>query len=144
MKAQVSVILIRENAEQLTGGGCCGALQDDDPAVGAKDLFREAKQHQRELGILHRAIREFFPPDNGHQGVAVVTVDPRNQLYLIPKLLGDVLRYRPGWGPGLRTALQLFSLPTVVINGRVLSQRSQTLDPDTVCHAISELLGRAA
>jgi hypothetical protein len=140
MKPQVSVILIRENAEQLTGGGCCGALQDDDPAVRPKDLFHEAKKHQRDLGILHRTIREFFPPDNGHHSVAVVTVDPRNQLYLVPKLLRDVLRYRPGWGPGLRTALQLFSLPAVVINGRALHHRGQTLDPDTVCHAIGELL----
>ena len=141
MKPPVSVILIRENAEQVTGGGCCGGLDDDDPTVKPHDLFRQAKEHQRELGVLHRAMRERFPPAEGRPRVAVVTVDPRNQLYLWPKLVGDVLRYRPGWRAGLRTALQMFALPAVVVNGRVLSRRDRPMDPDTLCRAIGELLG---
>ena len=72
--------------------------------------------------------------------VALVTVDPRNQLYLAPKLAWDVLRYRPGWRAGLKTALQLFSLPAVVVNGRIISRRNEPLDPDTFCHAIRQAL----
>jgi hypothetical protein len=140
MKPRVSVILIREIAEQLTGGGCCGSLTDDDPVVQKKALFRDARQHQRDLGLLHRTIREFFPTEIGPDRVSVVTVDPRNQLYLIPKLWRDVVRYRPGWRSAARTGLQLFSLPAVVVNGEVLSRRGQPLDPDTVCHAIARLL----
>jgi hypothetical protein len=136
MKPLVSVILIREYAEQLTGGGCCGALSEDDPSVEGRGIFDHLKQQQRDLGILHRTVRQFFPPVGGLEQVAVVTVDPRNQLYLWPKLLCDVLRYRPGWRAGLRTALQLFSLPAVVVNGRVISRRDGPLDPDTLCHAI--------
>ena len=139
MKPPVSVILIRENAEQLTGG-CCGSLNDDDPLVEPKNLFRDAKRHQQDLGLLHRAMRGLFPARGGRQQVAVVTVDPRNQLYLIPKLWRDVFRYRPGWRPGLRTALQLFSLPAVVVNGRVISRRGQPPDPDGLCRAIGQLL----
>jgi hypothetical protein len=140
MRVPVSVLLIRENAEQLTGSGCCGKLDDDDPALRGKDLFRETEPHRRDLGLLHRAIREFFPPLEGRERVAVEIVDPRNQLYLAPKLLRDVLRYRPGWRAGLRTVFQAFSLPAVVLNGRVLSRGDRPLDPDTLCHAIGKLL----
>jgi hypothetical protein len=144
MKPRVSVILIRENAEQLTGGGCCGSLTDEDPMVRRRDLFRDTRRHQRDLGVLHRTIREFFTTEMAPDQVAVVTVDPRNQLYLIPKLWRDVVRYRPGWSSAARTALQLFSLPAVVVNGEVLSRRGQPLDPDTVCHAIAQVLRHGA
>ncbi len=70
-----------------------------------------------------------------------MTIDPRNQLALVPKLASDVLRYRPGWKSALRTTFQLFSLPAVVVNGRVLSRRGQPLDPDALCYEISRLLG---
>lgn len=140
MKPPVSVILIRENAEQLTGSGCCGKLDDDDPVLRGRDVFREAKKHQRDLGVLHRAIREFFPPRDDREQVAVVTVDPRNQLYLIAKLFADVIRYRPGWRAALRTVLQAFSLPAVVVNGRVISRRGRPPDPVTLRETISRLL----
>ncbi len=142
-KPPVSVILIRDSAEQLTGGGCCGALGDDDPLLRGRDLFRHARRQQRDLGLLHRAIRRFFPADAETGQVGVVTVDPRNQLYLIVKLLGDVFRYRPGLIAGLQTALQMFSLPAVVLNGRVISRRGRTLDPDTLCHHVRCLLGQS-
>jgi len=136
----VSLLLIRDNAEQLTGGGCCGTLDDDDPSVRGRGVFDEVKKHQRDLAVLDRAVREFFPPVEGRQRVAVEIVDPRNQLYLAPKLVRDVLRYRPGWRAGLRTVFQAFSLPAVVLNGRVLSRRDRALDPDALCHAVGELL----
>jgi hypothetical protein len=138
MAPAVSVILIRENAEQMTGSGCCGKLQGDDPVMRTHHLFQQTRTHQHELGVLHRAVREFF--NDGGERVAIVTVDPRNQLYLTAKLCRDVLRYRPGWRPGLRTLLQLFSLPAVIVNGRVLSRRGSPVDPDTLCHQISVLL----
>jgi hypothetical protein len=144
MNIPVAVILIRENSEQLTGGGCCGALTDDDPTVERHRLFREARQRQEELGLLHRAVRRFFPPAEDQAQVEVETVDPRNQLYLIPRLLRDVLRYRPGWRAGLMTALQWFSLPAVVVNGRVISRRGEPVDPDTLCHTIKTLLDGTA
>lgn len=140
MNADVSVILIRDNAEQLTGGGCCGTLDGDDPAVRDRHVFDETDRHRRDLGVLSRAVREFFPPMDGREQVSLVIVDPRNQLYLIGKLLGDVIRYRPGWRRGLATVLQLFSLPAVVVNGSVISRSGNSPDPDTLCHEIRRRL----
>lgn len=136
----VSVILIREHAEQLTGSGCCGKLEGDNALVGGRPVFALARRGQQQMGVLHRAVREFFPPRDGRELVAVEVVDPRNQLYLWPKLIGDVLRYRPGLSAGLRTIAQFFALPAVIVNGRVISRRGQPLDPDTLCHQITRLL----
>jgi hypothetical protein len=140
MSPPVSVILIREFAQQLTGSGCCGKIIGSDRTLRGRELFQLTRKHQLELGVLHQAVRKFFPQLDGRDRVAVVVVDPRNQLYLIPKLLGDVLRYRPGWLAGLQTALQMFSLPAVVVNGRIISRHGGPLEPDTLCHTIGELL----
>ena len=77
---------------------------------------------------------------DGQEQVAIVTVDPRNQLYLAMKLWRDVCRYRPGLWTGMRTALQVFSLPAIIVNGRVLTKRGRPLEPDIVCHAVREQL----
>ncbi len=140
----VSILLIRENAEQLTGSGCCGKLEGDNSLLGGRRVFRQARRHQQDMGVLHRAIHEFFPPLDGQPRVSVVTVDPRNQLYLIAKLWRDVWRYWPGLASGLRTGLQLFSVPAVIVNGRVVSRRTRPVDPDALCHTIGELLEESA
>ncbi len=137
---RVSIILIRESAEQVTGSGCCGRLEGDSSLTGGARAFQRARSQQEAFGILHRAVVEFFADEQRRSELTIVTVDPRNQVYLFPKLVKDVWRYRPGWWCGLCTALQFFSLPAVIINGRVLSRRGQLLDPDALCHAIREIL----
>jgi len=137
---RVSIILIRESAEQMTGSGCCGKLEGDCSLTGGAEVFREIRQGQEHFGVLHRAIVEFFSEARRTNELALVTVDPRNQLYLWPKLLRDVLRYRPGWKSGFITILQLFSLPAVIVNGQVLSRRGSATDPDTLCHVVGSLL----
>jgi hypothetical protein len=136
----VSVILIRENAEQLTGSGCCGKLEGDDPLWPRAELFAHGDEHRHKVGVLHRVLREFFPPRDGQEPVSVVVVDPRNQPYLIPKLWHDVLVYRPPLRDALATALQWFRLPAVIVNGRVVSRRGELPDPDAVCHLVAQLL----
>jgi hypothetical protein len=140
MRPPVSVILVREYAEQVTGSGCCGKLEGDNALLGGESVFERTRRIQHDFGILHRAVREFYPAESGRERVAVVTVDPRNQLYLVPKLWSDVLFYRPGWRNGLKTMLQWFSTPAVIVNGRVVSGRNQIPDPDALCHRIHELL----
>ena len=144
MNPRVSVILIRENAEQLTGSGCCGKLEGDVSLPGCAEVFAHTRRDQQELGVLHRAIRHFYPARDGAADVAIVTVDPRNQLYLVAKIWRDVWRYRPGLWAGLRAGLQLFALPAVIVNGRVISRRGKPVDPDTLCHVVrTQLAGQA-
>jgi hypothetical protein len=137
MAVKCSVVFIRESAEQLTGSGCCGKLEGDNARVRGRPVFEQAARFKEETGRLHRAVRDFFSQDD----VQVVQVDPRNQLYLAGKLCRDVWRYRPGFRAGLRTILQAFSLPAVVVNGTVLSRGGALPDPDALCHHIRDLLG---
>lgn len=138
MTSGISVILVRETAEQLTGSGCCGKLAGDGIARRKARLFADSRKRQLDMGLLHRAVKRFFPPCEGKHDVHVTVVDPRNQLYLAPKLIRDVLRYRPGWRAGLRTMTQTFSLPAVVLNGRIISRADGALDPDQLCHLIQQ------
>ena len=75
-----------------------------------------------------------------HVALSIVCVDPRNQLYLLPKLWRDVLCYRPGWKASCQTALQAFALPAVIVNGQTRSRKGE-IDPDELCHLIGGLLG---
>ena len=135
--APIHVLLIREQAEQLTGG-CCGTVGDDDLLCRGRELFADARRDQLALGAIHRLIRDYFPPIDGQDQVHVDMVDPRNQFYLFFRLWREVWHYRPGLRAGLRTALQLFSLPAVIVNGRVVSRRGKPLDADAFCRAIRE------
>lgn len=136
MPSAISVILIRETAEQFTGSGCCGKLEGDGITRRQSRLFADSRQQQRDMGLLHRTVKRFFPPIDGLPDVHVVVVDPRNQLYLAPKLIADVIHHRPGWTAGLRTIAQTFSLPAVILNGRIVSRGGGQLDPDELCYLI--------
>lgn len=144
MTPRVSILLIRENAEQLTGSGCCGKLEGDQRMFGGGAVFAEQRRQARDLGVLHRAVRQFFQSEINEGLVTIEVVDPRNQLYLVPKLWKDAFRYRPGFVPVLQTALQLFAVPAVIVNGRIMSRRGVPVDPDTLCHAVGSELGYAA
>lgn len=135
---EASVVLILDQPEQMTGSGCCGKVGRDAKGLCGVDVFDGMEETRRHFGVLHRAVREFFPEDR----VEIVTVDPRNQPYLWPKLWADVWRYRPGWKAGAATVFECFSLPAVVVNGRVVSKRGELLAPDALCHWVAKALGR--
>lgn len=138
VRRPVSVVLIREWPEQLTGSGCCGKVTGDGSVTGSTRAFASSCAVQERFGLLHRAVRQLYPESDA----AVVTVDPRNQLYLIGKLGFDVLRTRPGWRQGLRTLCQWFPIPAVVVDGSVLPGGAD-VTPDALCHAIALRLGDA-
>lgn len=137
---QVSIILIRESAEQMTGSGCCGRLEGDSSLTGGAAAYRNVRREQEAFGVLHRAVAQFYADEIRSGVVTIRTVDPRNQPYLFPKLCKDVWRHRPGWGRGLCTLLQLYALPAVIVNGRVISRRGRPLDPDALCHEVGRIL----
>lgn len=137
MASDVSVILIREKAEQLTGSGCCGKV-DAHALPPAAAEFSHNRADQRRCGYLHQTIRKLFPDSDGADHVTIVTVDPRNQLYLTAKIVRDIWRYRPPIRDAMRCLLQWFSLPAVLVNARVVSQGKQFMAPDDLLHAIQQ------
>lgn len=139
----VSVLLICDRPEQMTGSGCCGKVKGDPSLTGSDRAFDETEKAQEEMALLYRTVRQLYAEEVESGQIIIITVDPRNQLYLIPKLWGDVFRYRPGWKAGLRSLFQLFSIPAVIVNGKPIHKRNQPLTPDQLSHAVAEHLPQA-
>jgi hypothetical protein len=147
----ISVLLVRETAEFVTGGKCCQGRAipggDEDPSLA------RLRRQQEHFGALHRMIRRFYPeptgesPDEQHDEqhgprVELVTVDPRNQLYLLGKLWSDLWRSPPPLGEALATALEFFSPPAVIVDGRIITSGDDAPPADAVLHAIAAALER--
>ena len=58
--------------------------------------------------------------DNLQDKADLVQVDPRNLGYLVPRLWGDIWRYRPPLKDALRTLFLSFTPPAIVIDGRIV------------------------
>jgi hypothetical protein len=113
-----SVIIIREMDSQMTGSGCCGKLIGDTTRYGGRVVFRESRRLMQQCGELSEALRQELG-----DAVDITLVDPRNQLYLWPRLVRDVWRFRTPLTAALRTLAMAFSLPAVIVNGRVVASR---------------------
>ena len=109
-----SVILIRESEEQVAGSGCCGKFEGDRARCNGEWIFPERRQLKEDVGALTRFLREEFG-----EAIELTVVDPRNQLYLFPKIVRDLWHYRPAVRSSLRSAGFFFSFPAVLINGAV-------------------------
>ena len=110
-----SVLLIREYEEQLTGSDCCGVLRGEFSKENGIPVFKdthEKNQFINEVGS--------FLNNNYDSHIELKYIDPRNQLYLVPKLFKDVFNYRPPLLKSLKTLFQLFHCPAIIINGIVL------------------------
>lgn len=86
------------------------------------------------VGKTYLGLRERLP-DSAH----VVQVDPKNFFYLIPKLIRDLLVYRPPFLEGMRSLFMAYAFPAVIVNGRVLHQ-GEILDPEALAGEIESRL----
>jgi len=115
MKEVNSVLIIRESEEQITGSDCCGVLigefctENDSPVFQA---VRDSNQQVLKLG-------KYLKDEYGNR-VDIKYIDPRNQVYLLPKLFKDVWKYKPGFTHALKVIFQFFRCPAVIINGMIM------------------------
>ena len=107
------VILIRENAETVTCGEC--SLEGIE-AFGSGEVseYAQTQRVMNEIGALYIALRREFGDK-----VEIDVVDPRNELFLIPVLVGDYRRYHPPFGAFLKTLLFGISPCSIIVNGTV-------------------------
>ncbi|GIW47504.1 MAG: hypothetical protein KatS3mg078_1381 [Deltaproteobacteria bacterium] len=108
---KASVIIVRES--DATGGCICcaggmGEFSRKDPSY---DSIRKVAE---ECGKLHRNIREVF----GEDRVEIIQIEPRAYMYLMPKILKEVLRFKPSLSLVIRTLFFLYPVPTVIVNGK--------------------------
>ncbi|MGH7900709.1 MAG: hypothetical protein ACRENZ_03130 [Thermodesulfobacteriota bacterium] len=110
-----SVIIIREG--DGTGGCiCCSGGMGD---YGKKDHSYEGiRKIVNECGRLHREIRERY----GEDEVEITQIEPRTFIYLIPKVLKDLIKFNRSLISSYRTILMLYPLPTVIVNGKPIGK----------------------
>ena len=133
-----SIILIREQPGQMTGSGCCGKLEGDNTEFCGENVFEENRRIKVEMGKLYMDLKDEF---NG-SGDNIIQVDPRNQLYLFPKLIADVFRYRPSFKDALKAIFMVFSPPAIIVNGRILFSRNLP-GKEEVVHRIKAHAGQS-
>lgn len=112
--AMPSIILVRETDAQLTGSGCCGKLEGDNAKFCDSYVFAESRQIKETMGDLLRALRKKFS-----DAIEITVVDPRNFLYLYPKILKDNWKYRPSVKSALKAIFMMVAVPSIVINGEI-------------------------
>jgi hypothetical protein len=132
------VILIRENPETLTCSNCAGTLEGIE-AFGSCEVpdYAPVRSVMNRVGELYLALRQKFGDK-----VQIDVVDPRNEIYLIPVLLGDYRRYRPPLGDFLKTLFFGISPASVIINGRAMYV-GELPAPDVLVEEVGSLLKAA-
>ncbi len=78
------VLLVRPWDQQMSGSGCCGRLGGASSELGGADDFAPQRSDMESMGVVYRALRGVLPAD-----VEMTVVDPRNAVWLVPRLLRD-------------------------------------------------------
>jgi hypothetical protein len=76
--------------------------------------YKEHRKIIEECGRLHREITERF----GEDGIEIIQIEPRAYFYLMPKVLKEVLRFKPSIFSVLRTIFFWYHVPAVIVNGK--------------------------
>lgn len=114
MHFKPSIILIRETDAQLTGSGCCGKLEGDNAKFNGSFVFAETRKIKETMGDVFQTLTKKYS-----DSIEIAVVDPRNFLYLYPKILKDVLVFRPSLRSTLKAIFMMITVPSIVINGEI-------------------------
>jgi len=116
-----NVIIVREQDGMVTG--CCVPFDGEFiRELGKEDLFSLNQLEIKTIGELYRKLRDEFPNQ-----VEVIMVDPRNPLYLIPKLIKETFNNKIPFFRALKTIF-LYRTPAVICDGELLSSGQKVLD----------------
>ena len=136
MHSKPSIILIRETDAQLTGSGCCGKLEGDNAKFNDSFVFAETRQIKETMGDVLQTLTKRFS-----DSVEISVVDPRNFLYLYPKILKDVLVFRPSLKSTLKALFMMIAVPSIVINGEIF-RTNDFSNNEEVAQRIDSLINR--
>ena len=132
------VILVRENAETLTCSDCAGSLEGID-AFGSREVpdYAPIRQVMNQVGELYMALRHQFGDK-----IEIDVVDPRNQVFLIPRLIGDCRRHKNSLGTLLKTVFFGIAPGKIIING-VLRYQRELPSPATLVQDVQACLDKS-
>ena len=134
MHFKPSIILIRETDAQLTGSGCCGKLEGDNAKFNDSFVFAETRKIKETMGDVFQTLTKRFS-----DSIEISVVDPRNFLYLYPKILKDVVVFRPSLKSTLKALFMMIAVPSIIINGEIF-RTSDFSNNEEVAQRIESLI----
>jgi len=134
MHFKPSIILIRETDAQLTGSGCCGKLEGDNAKFNDSFVFAETRKIKETMGDVFQTLTKRFS-----DSIEMSVVDPRNFLYLYPKILKDVFVFRPSLKSTLKALFMMIAVPSIIINGEIF-RTSDFSNNEEVAQRIESLI----
>lgn len=79
--------------------------------------YREIRESAGECGRLHREIRARF----GEDEVEIIQIEPKDYLYVMPRVLREILKRGQPFMPSTRTLFLWHPVPAVIVNGKTVS-----------------------
>jgi len=108
-----SVIIVRESDELVAS--CCVPFDGEFiQEVGKIDLFLTTSEVIKSTGELYKKLETEYG-----KTINMDVVDPRNPMYLFPRLIKDIMKYKVSPWQAFKTIFALKS-PAVVCNGKLV------------------------
>jgi hypothetical protein len=79
--------------------------------------YHEIRESAVECGRLHREIRERY----GEDEVEIIQIEPKDYIYVIPRVLREIFKHGQPFVPALRTLFLWYPVPAVIVNGKTVS-----------------------
>jgi hypothetical protein len=80
--------------------------------------YHDIRESAGECGRLHREIRERY----GEEEVEIIQIEPKDYIYVVPRLIKDILKRRGPFISSLRTLLLWCPVPAVIVNGKIVGK----------------------
>lgn len=104
--------------ESDSGGGCICCSGGMGEHAKKEPSYHDIRESAGECGRLHREIRERY----GEEEVEIIQIEPKDYIYVVPRLIKDILKRRGPFISSLRTLLLWYPVPAVIVNGKIVGK----------------------
>lgn len=130
-----SILIIREQGEMVTA--CCVPLDGGFVnELNGTDIFKSCQVQIQSTAELYKILSK-----DKDDHTEIIVVDPRNYVYILPKLIKDVIRFRVPLLEALKTIF-LYRMPAVIVNGYLISSGKTNFSEQTIEQIKSHLIVR--
>jgi len=102
--------------ESDSGGGCICCSGGMGEHAKKEPSYHEIRESAGECGRLHREIRERY----GEEEVEIIQIEPKDYIYVVPRVIRDILKCRVPLVSSIRTLLLWYPVPAVIVNGKMV------------------------
>lgn len=125
-----SVIIIEEQTVIMINK-CAPFDKELAKRVANVDVSEFKQRELKIVGEIYRNLSEQYKEE-----IDLVKVDPRNPVYLLPKLIKETVRNRVPFVKALHTIF-FYRVPSIIVNGEMITSGQDTLKTSNVLEKIN-------